>query len=475
MRGVVLPGVVGGAVGILDHQAVVALGPIVLVRSVVVVAGFADADLEEVRIEEHRGGGGIAPARMAPDAGAIQVDPRILRRQRLHPRDLVGQGVVDHVAVVRVLEGLAAPGRAHAVDGDDYKAEFRQRLVVDLRAGEGARAHRAGLRAGIDVVDDRVLLVRIEVGRLPQHPVQVGLTIACLDRELLRRAPAGGLEARIVYAGDFLDLAAIIQPTNDGDRRTAAGRMGVDEVAAVLCKGDAVLRVFGRQQLDLAAIKGGAVDVLVIGIAVRFTTDAIEPDRAGCFVQLQHFDHVPVACGHRALLLATGEVMQVEVAPVRLLRPPQEFVGFRQVAPVHHAADAALELGLGRFQIDIVDRAAGDIGDAQLRGSVAAIGADEGERLAVICPLHVLPAAAAADIVAGGRAMLVRRHLQTNQPRSLAAEVDDDALDHGDVLVADERILPLLHARCADIGADHGHGAGLALVLLEGGDAAGIR
>src|SRR5690606_40175596 len=47
------------------------------------------ADLEEVRVAEHRAGGGVAAARMAPDADAVDVDPRIARGELLHHRDLV--------------------------------------------------------------------------------------------------------------------------------------------------------------------------------------------------------------------------------------------------------------------------------------------------------------------------------------------------------------------------------------------------
>ena len=66
--------------------------------------------------------------------------------------------------------------------------------------------------------------------------------------------------------------------------------------------------------------------------------------------------------------------------------------------------------------------------------------------------------------------MLVRRHLQADRARRGARQVDHHPFDQGDVLVTGERILPLLDPRRANVRADHGHGAGAALVLLEGGD-----
>src|SRR3546814_7745113 len=86
------------------------------------------ADLEQVRIAEHRAGGGVAAAGLAPYAGAVEVDPGVAFGQLLHPRDLVGQRVVADVAEVRVVEGLRAPRRAHAVDRDDDEAQLEGQI-----------------------------------------------------------------------------------------------------------------------------------------------------------------------------------------------------------------------------------------------------------------------------------------------------------------------------------------------------------
>src|SRR3546814_12055643 len=65
--------------------------------------------------------------------------PGVAFGQLLHPRDLVGQRVVADVAEVRVVEGLRAPRRAHAVDRDDDEAQLGQRLVVAVRSEEADR------------------------------------------------------------------------------------------------------------------------------------------------------------------------------------------------------------------------------------------------------------------------------------------------------------------------------------------------
>ena len=47
------------------------------------------------------------------------------------------------------------------------------------------------LRPGIDVVDDRILLRRVEVRRPEQQAVEIGLAVARLHRDRHRRLPAG--------------------------------------------------------------------------------------------------------------------------------------------------------------------------------------------------------------------------------------------------------------------------------------------
>ena len=186
--------VVVRAVRILHERALIALAPVVFVLALVVVAGLGDADLEEVvvRRAQQRVRGDEAAARVAPHRGLVDVDPRILLRELLHAGDLIGNRVVTaHRAVVRVGERLRSIRRAGAVDADDDEAEFGERLLVAARRGERARADAARLRPGIRVVDDRILLVRIEVRRPEEHAVDVRLAVGGRHLDLHRRLPAG--------------------------------------------------------------------------------------------------------------------------------------------------------------------------------------------------------------------------------------------------------------------------------------------
>ena len=167
------------------------------------------------------------------------------------------------------------------------------------------------------------------------------------------------------------------------------------------------------------------------------------------------------------LQLAGLQIVKVELAPVVALREPDRFVRARQVLPVD-ASVARLEEGLALFLEHVADRAGRGVGDAQVGLLVVARRRDERHLAAVGTPLHVDPLAAALHVVAERRAVLILVHLEADDLR--AVDLDHDALDHRDVLVAGQRILPGPQRRMPGGGVDEIHVAGLALILLEGGD-----
>src|SRR5579859_556503 len=150
--------VVGGAVGVAFKEPLVSLSPVVFVLAVVVISSLRYADLKEIRIAEHGIRSSVASARVAVDPGTIKVDPGIALGELCHPRYLVGQGVVAHVAEVSVVEFLGAPGVSHTVNLNNDEAQLREGLRIAARSRKGPASDAALLRARIDVVDDGILL-----------------------------------------------------------------------------------------------------------------------------------------------------------------------------------------------------------------------------------------------------------------------------------------------------------------------------
>ena len=137
-------------------------------------------------------------------------------------------------------------------------------------------------------------------------------------------------------------------------------------------------------------------------------------------------------------------VVQIQLAPVLFLGKPDDLVAGGQIAPVHGTVARLVERvnGLGQ---DLANGAGRGIRDAQDFLLVIARGRHERDRLAIVRPLHVGPfVAAAGDVVAERRAMLIRRHLEADD--LLRHRVDDDAVEHGDRRVTRQRIFPGLQS-----------------------------
>ena len=52
-----------------------------------------------------------------------------------------------------------------------------------------ATAHAAALRSGIDVIDDRIFLCRVQIRRREHQAVEIRHTVAGLDDDRRRRLP----------------------------------------------------------------------------------------------------------------------------------------------------------------------------------------------------------------------------------------------------------------------------------------------
>ena len=146
------------------------------------VAGARDGHLEEVRIPQHRVGRREAAARMPEDPDAIEIDELVLRGELLDGRDVIGQPIIAEVAVVVVVKCLRAERRAEVIELDDDEPELGQReglaAVLELPL-----ANAADLRAGIDVVDDRILLRRVEPWRQIDQSIEIRHAVARLHGE----------------------------------------------------------------------------------------------------------------------------------------------------------------------------------------------------------------------------------------------------------------------------------------------------
>src|SRR5690606_31009932 len=89
------------------------------------------------------------------------------------------------------------------------KSEFGKCLMVAARCGKRTRTNTSGLRARIDVVDDRILFRAVEVCRCEHQAVKVPLAVARLNLDRRWRLPTRSLQTRHVGLLEFSDLFAV--------------------------------------------------------------------------------------------------------------------------------------------------------------------------------------------------------------------------------------------------------------------------
>ena len=172
-------------------------------------------------------------------------------------------------------------------------------------------------------------------------------------------------------------------------------------------------------------------------------------------------------------------VVEVEMPPAGALGEPEQLVGRAQVVPVHLVVAGLEELRRALVE-DFAHVAVAGVGQPEPLLLVVARGGDEGQGVGVGGPLDVVPAAAAAAGDTSSQSVdrcwsggILRRTSLALSPSLLRFSTTRSIMVTS--FVADQRILE--HGERGVTVSDVGEVlfAGLALVLLEGGDAASNR
>ena len=154
-----------------------------------------------------------------------------------------------------------------------------------------------------------------------------------------------------------------------------------------------------------------------IRVAAWLLTYRKKVNRARVLIHVQHFGDIAFALRDLIFQVARRQVVKVKLAPIVALAEPEDLVGLRQILPVHLPI-AALEKLRSRLAHHFANVACLGVGHAQPLLPVVPRGGDKCEMVAVGAPLHILPGGAAAcDIVAQRRAVLIGRHFQANHLR----------------------------------------------------------
>ena len=205
---------------------------------------------------------------------------------------------------------------------DHDEAHLRQAVGAHHALGPGDVVG-LDLRAGIDVVDDRIDLGGVEVERLVHRAVEVGDAVGGLDLEALRHLVARCVEQAEVSLLEQRALA--VAPEQPRLRGVVHARAVAHGPAAVVARNGVHVHVVHVQLLDRAAGEAHAVGVHLVGVLALVDAAGGEEHVAFLFIDLQHVLDVVGAVGEVAHQGAVG-IVQVEVGPAVALGPPQQLL-----------------------------------------------------------------------------------------------------------------------------------------------------
>src|ERR1043166_7047890 len=278
------------------------------------------------------------------------------------PENAIGKSGVGEILERAVVEGLRTVRRAQSVDLHDDESELGE---IPHRVVHRERLRYEGaLRAGVDVLDHGILLLRVEVARPEDNPPDVGLSVAGFRDEHLRRLPS-----RLGQCGDIalleLHYHRLIRRLSQlGDRRDVDLRIGIDVVIAVRRPDEGVIalrrreidqagsvevdpvvveqiRIFAGVASDRTSGPLASLTSLTLGGASARTSGPLasltsltlgvpsvtgEVDLARRRVHAIDIADDPVAPGDLVLHLARRAVIEVKVIPAVALRHPDDLV-----------------------------------------------------------------------------------------------------------------------------------------------------
>ncbi len=155
-----------------------------LVHAIVMAAAVTHRHFVELRMKEQRTERTLSTGGRPEDTYTRDVVVGILRCNGLVPQNAIRKACVCEVLEGHIVEGLGAVAGAHAIDMHHDEAQLGERLVRSDSA-EGLRHERA-LRPGVDVLNHRILHLRIKVQWPSDRAPDVGLAIASLRNKDLR-------------------------------------------------------------------------------------------------------------------------------------------------------------------------------------------------------------------------------------------------------------------------------------------------
>ena len=229
---------------------------------------------------------------------------------------------------------------------------------------------RLGLRAGINILDHRIALTRVEVKRLVQNAIQIGDAVVRFDLKRLRILVAALQEGAHIGRLQISEQCAA-SIAKRGMRRGVDRAAVIDKVAGIIVHRGIVIRRPGIHHLQVVTIQPDTIQVREVRVLAGFPPAGAEIEDAVFCIDTGDPLAGKLTGGYLGFQCPVGAV-QIKMPPAVPLGPENNLA-----AVVHQVQGLRVDIGVQPLLNNGFDIAGHGVGDTHIQLMTVAAGAGE--------------------------------------------------------------------------------------------------
>ena len=267
----------------------------------------------------------LSACRTAIDSHIIRIHIRILLGGSLDPELTVWESGILQVLVTNLLKLLAAIGSAHRIELDYDETEFGKRSGVPVVWHETLRSIGIA-RTRIDIFDNRIFLIRIEIGRALDDAPHIRLAISSLCHKHFRSHPSMLLQRSDISRFQSLDELTCLRIPEHGNRSGIHFRIGIQEITVIIGVLGTMISLFRSERHHILAVHTYFIIMYQIWILIPIHATSREIDFSLLFIHTLDAANKPVALCNLSDNLRLLHIVEIEMIPVVALAHPEQLL-----------------------------------------------------------------------------------------------------------------------------------------------------
>ena len=276
-------------------------------------------------MQQYGGGTLLSACRTTVDCHIIRIHIRILLGRSLDPELTVRESGILQVLVANLLKLLATIGSSHRIELNYDKTEFSKRSGIPVVWHETLRSIGIA-RPRIDVFDNRIFLMRIEIGRALDDAPHIRLAVTSLSHKHFRSHPSVFLQSSNISRFQSLDELTGLRITEHGNRSGIHLRIGIQEIAVIIGVLGIMIALFRSERHHILAVHTYFIIMYEIWVLILVHATSREIDFSLLFIHTLDAANKPFALCNLSDNLRLLHIVEIEMIPVVALAHPEQLL-----------------------------------------------------------------------------------------------------------------------------------------------------